>query len=118
MPIINKLYREYVNLKWVVHIVPIKVAACSNARTVFAQANTGDVGLIPTRGMDVCVRLFCFYAVLGIGSGLEIGWSPYKESYQLCIGLQNWKSSQGPTKGCRATDECMVHVVATVFGVR
>jgi hypothetical protein len=29
---------------------------------------------------------------------------PSKESYQLCIGLRNWKSDQGPTKYCRAID--------------
>jgi hypothetical protein len=29
---------------------------------------------------------------------------PSKESYRLCIGLRNWKSGQGPTKGCRAID--------------
>jgi hypothetical protein len=27
---------------------------------------------------------------------------PSKESYRLCMGSRNWKSSQGPTKGCRA----------------
>jgi hypothetical protein len=30
---------------------------------------------------------------------------PYMESYQLCIGLRNWKSDQGPTTDCRAVDE-------------
>jgi hypothetical protein len=30
-----------------------------------------------------------------------------KESYRLCIELKNWKSGQGPTKGCRAIDEWM-----------
>jgi hypothetical protein len=29
---------------------------------------------------------------------------PSKESYRLCKRLRNWKSGQGPTKGCRATD--------------
>jgi hypothetical protein len=24
-----------------------------------------------------------------------------KDSYRLCIGSRNWKSGQGPTKGCR-----------------
>jgi hypothetical protein len=28
---------------------------------------------------------------------------PSKESCQLCIGLRNWKSCQGP-KGCRAIE--------------
>jgi hypothetical protein len=29
---------------------------------------------------------------------------PSKESYRLCIRLRNWKSSEGPTKGCKAID--------------
>jgi hypothetical protein len=33
---------------------------------------------------------------------------PPKEPYLLCIGLRNWKSSQGTTKGCRAIDKWMV----------
>jgi hypothetical protein len=32
---------------------------------------------------------------------------PSKESYRLCKRLRNWKSVQGPTKGCRAIDEWM-----------
>jgi hypothetical protein len=31
------------------------------------------VGSNPTRGMDVCVRLFCIFVVLCIGSGLATG---------------------------------------------
>jgi hypothetical protein len=29
---------------------------------------------------------------------------PSKDSYRLCIGLRNWRRSQGPTKGCRAIE--------------
>jgi hypothetical protein len=36
----------------------------------------GIVGSNPTRGMDVCVRLFCVCVVLCVGSGLAIGSSP------------------------------------------
>jgi hypothetical protein len=36
----------------------ITVAARSKAWTVFARLNTGVVGLNPTEGMDVFVRLF------------------------------------------------------------
>jgi hypothetical protein len=46
-----------------------------------------------------CVSLFCVCVVLCVGSGLEIGWSPSKESYHLCT--KSRKSDQGPTKGCR-----------------
>jgi hypothetical protein len=54
----------------------ITLAARSKAWTVFARSNTGVIGSNPTRGMDVCVRVFCVYAVLCIGSGLATGWSP------------------------------------------
>jgi hypothetical protein len=59
---------------------PITVAARSKASTVFARSNTGIVGSNPTRGMDVCLHLFCVCVVLCVGSGLATGWSPSKES--------------------------------------
>jgi hypothetical protein len=49
------------------------VAARYKARTVFARSNAGVAGLNPTRGMDVCVRLFCVCVVLYIGGGLATG---------------------------------------------
>jgi hypothetical protein len=57
-------------------VTPITVAARSKAWTVFARSNTGIVGSNPTRGMDVCVRLFCVCVVLCVGSGLVKGCSP------------------------------------------
>jgi hypothetical protein len=39
------------------------------------RAVPGAVGSNPTRGMDVCVRLFCVCVVLWVGSGLPTGWS-------------------------------------------
>jgi hypothetical protein len=50
--------------------------ARSKAWTVFASSKFGVVGSNPTRGMDVCVRLFCVCAVLCVGCSLETGWSP------------------------------------------
>jgi hypothetical protein len=38
--------------------MPITVAARSKIWTVLALSNTGIVGSNPTRGMDICVRLF------------------------------------------------------------
>jgi hypothetical protein len=67
---------------------PITVAARSKALTVFARSNAGIVGSNRTRGMDVCVRLFCFCVGLWVGRDHP----PFKESY-------NWRSGQGPTKG-------------------
>jgi hypothetical protein len=41
------------------------------------------MGSNPTRGIYVCVILFCVCVVLCVGSGLRKGWSPVcKESYQ------------------------------------
>jgi hypothetical protein len=53
----------------------------SKAWTVFVRSNSGIVGSNPTRGMDVCVRLFL------------------PTVYRIKI----WKSGQGP-KGCRAIE--------------
>jgi hypothetical protein len=53
--------------------------------------------------MSVCVYsvfvLFCVQI-----AALRRADLPSKEFYRLCIGLRNWKSGQGPTKGCRAID--------------
>jgi hypothetical protein len=42
---------------------PVTVAARSKAWTVLALLNAGIAGSNPTRGMDMCMRLFCVYAV-------------------------------------------------------
>jgi hypothetical protein len=47
--------------------------ARSQARTIVSRSNIGVVGSNHTRGIDVCVRLFCVCAVLCVGSGLAIG---------------------------------------------
>jgi hypothetical protein len=54
---------------------PITVAARSKPWNVFARSNTGFVGLNPTLGIDVCVRLFCVCVVLCVSTGLAMGWS-------------------------------------------
>jgi hypothetical protein len=84
--------------------MPITVAAQSKAWTVFVLSKTGIVGSNPTLGMDVCVRLFCVCAVCAQVAALRRVHPPSKESYRLYIGSRNWKSGQGPTKGCRAID--------------
>jgi hypothetical protein len=75
---------------------PITVAAWSKAWTLFARASTATLGLNPTWGMDVCVVLCVEVAALRRADPLS------KESYRLCRRTRNWKSGQGPTKGCRA----------------
>jgi hypothetical protein len=59
--------------------VPNTEATQSKAWTVFARSNTGILGSNPTRGMDVCARLFCVCVVLGVGSGLATGSSPVQK---------------------------------------
>jgi hypothetical protein len=60
------------------------------------------VGSNPTRGMDVCLRLFCVFVVLCVGSGLETGSSPVQRVLSIVYGIRKLKSGQGPTKGCTA----------------
>jgi hypothetical protein len=45
----------------------------SIGRSVFARSNAWIVCSNPTRGMDVCVRLFYVCVVLCVGSGLATG---------------------------------------------
>jgi hypothetical protein len=51
----------------------ITVAARAKAFPVFACSNTEIVGSNHTRGMDVCVHLFCVCVVLCVGNGLATG---------------------------------------------
>jgi hypothetical protein len=80
------------------------VTARSKAWTVFARSNTEIVGSNLTREMDVCMSLFCLCAVLCAGSGLATGWSPVRGVLPTVYRIKKLKSSQGPTKGCRAVD--------------
>jgi hypothetical protein len=56
--------------------MPITVAARPKAWTVFARSNTGIMGSNLTRGIDVCVRLFCVCVVLHVDRDFSTGWSP------------------------------------------
>jgi hypothetical protein len=79
---------------------PITIAAWSKAWIIFACSNTGIVGSNPTWGMDIV----CVYSV-SVLSCIQWGNPSSKESYWPCKRLRNWKSRQGPTNDCRATDE-------------
>jgi hypothetical protein len=50
------------------------------------------------------VSVYSVFVLFCVDSGLATSWSPFKESYRLCIRLRNWKSGQGPTKDCTAID--------------
>jgi hypothetical protein len=76
--------------------LPITMAAPSKAWTVFAHSNTGVMGSNPTRGMGVCVGLFCVCIVLCVGSGLTTGWSSVQGVQPTLYRLRNWKRDQGP----------------------
>jgi hypothetical protein len=49
------------------------ILADNSGCAVFARSNAGIVGSNPTRGMDVCGRLFYVCVVLCVGSGLATG---------------------------------------------
>jgi hypothetical protein len=50
-------------------LLAITVAVLSKIWTVFVRSNTGIVGPNTTRGMDICVRLFCVCLVRCVGTG-------------------------------------------------
>jgi hypothetical protein len=53
--------------------------------------------------LSVCVySVFVLFCVLV--AALRHADPPSNESYRLCKRLRNWKSGQGLTKGCRATE--------------
>jgi hypothetical protein len=87
--------------------MPITVVARSEAWTVSARSNAGIVGSNPTLGMDVCVRLFCAWAVLCVCRGPAMGWSPIQGVLLTVYKIMNLKNDKGPKKGCRAIDEWM-----------
>jgi hypothetical protein len=80
---------------------PIAVSARSKAWTVFLRLNPAIVGSNPTRGMDVCVCLFCVCVVLCVGSGLATDWSPVQAVLLTVYRLRNWKAAE-VHKGYRA----------------
>jgi hypothetical protein len=80
---INAYINHYHRSVWSITVVArSKEWPSSPARTL---GFWGIVGSNPTRGMDVCVRLFCVCVVLCVGRGLVTGSPRAKESYRLCI---------------------------------
>jgi hypothetical protein len=63
-----------------------------------------DRGFIPLKAwLSVLVCVYSVFVLLCMCvEVLRRADPPSKESYRLCIGSSNWKSCQGPTKGCRA----------------
>jgi hypothetical protein len=73
-PIIGWLMNADLNKVWEEGIVPITVAACSKAWTVFVRSNTGVIGSNLTQGKNLC--LYSVFVLSCVGSGLATGWSP------------------------------------------
>jgi hypothetical protein len=78
---------------------PITVAAQSRAWTVFALSNAGFVGSNPTRGMDVCMYLFCVCVVLCVGRDIATGWSPVQGVLPTVYRIKKLKKRPRPNKG-------------------
>jgi hypothetical protein len=78
---------------------PITAAARSKAWTVVARSNTGMVGSNPTRGRDVCVRLFCICIVLCVGSGTATGWFPVQGVLPTVYRIKKLKKKRPRSKG-------------------
>jgi hypothetical protein len=104
--VIRKLaYMELINLflERIDQLMPVTVAARSEAWTVFARSNVGIMGSNPTWGMDVNVRLFCVCAVLCVQvAALRRADPPSEESYRLCIGsrmyvCKGWAITPAPS---------------------
>jgi hypothetical protein len=71
-----------------------KAAASSKAWAVFAGSNAEVMGSDPTRGVKVCVRLFCVQVAVLVWAD-----PPSKESYRLCTKIKKLKKRPRPKKG-------------------
>jgi hypothetical protein len=91
------VWRGYIYFSYCSHM-PITVAARSKPWTVFALSNTVIVGLNPTWGMDVSMRLFCVCAALCAGSGLAMGWSPIQGVLSTVQKIKKLKKRPRPNK--------------------
>jgi hypothetical protein len=68
---------------------PIIVTARSKASNVFALSNTGIVCSNPTRGIDVCLRLFC---VCDRKRSCDVV-IPSRRRPTSCLRLRNWSET-------------------------
>jgi hypothetical protein len=78
---------------------PVTVDARSKAWTVFACSNIGVLGSNATRGMDVCVPLFCVCVVLYVGSCLATVWSPVQGVLPTVYRIKKLKKRPMSTRG-------------------
>jgi hypothetical protein len=93
---------------------PITVTARSKAWAVFARSNTEIVVSNPTRGMDVCVGLFCVRVFLYVGSSLATGWSPVQGGLSTVFRLRNRKSGQG-RQGLYSNREIIINFIIIII---
>jgi hypothetical protein len=101
LSVAHTFWGEYLDLR---ENQPITVAARSKHELSSLAQTLGSWVRIPLEAwMSVCgYSVF----VLSCVQVAALRWAdpPSKESYRLCKWSWNWKSGQGPTKGCRATD--------------
>jgi hypothetical protein len=80
-------------------LLPITVAARSQAWTIFARSNAVIVGSNPIRGLDVYVCLFCVCVVPCVASGLAKGWSPVQGVLPTVYRIRKVKKQPRSNKG-------------------
>jgi hypothetical protein len=95
----------------VVCIVPITVAAWSEAWTVFACLNVGIVGSNPTQDMGVYVPFLFVCVVLCGSSGLEAVWYPVQGVLPTLLIKKFWKR---PRSNKRTIDQEIDSVVVAI----
>jgi hypothetical protein len=61
-----------------------------------------------------CAFILCLCCCLQVVA-LWRAHPPSKEHYRLCKISRNWKSGQGPTKGCRATDIIIIIIIINYY---
>jgi hypothetical protein len=93
--------------------LPVTMATRIKASTAFGCSNIGIVCSNLTRGMNVCVYSVFVLSCVQVVTLWRADPSS-KESYRLCKRSRNWKSGQGPTKGCRV----LVFLLVSRRGVR
>jgi hypothetical protein len=67
------------------------VAARSKEQNVFARSNAGIMCSNPTRGMGICVCLFCICTALCVGSGLATDRSPVQGVLPAVCKIHNFR---------------------------
>jgi hypothetical protein len=100
-------------------VLPVTVAAQSNALSFFTHSKPEFMGSNPTEGIDVCLHLYSVCDNLCVHRCLAKSSCPpsSKESYSVRIGLRNQKVVKAQQEGCRAIIIIVVVVVVVIVVV-